>query len=257
MTPAGYCITSERPADHPHHASMWFGSDHVHALIPAAGATTEEYTYNFYVEEIFQGRAPGRIVETFCEGRDGGNGRFEIEQELEWRGPIEWAASEGRVIARERRVTTIEPGARRHRIDLSSEFSTSEWAIRLGPTRHAYFNVRVADSMIVANGGRIHDDRGSEGGDAVSGAGARWVDFTGDVGGGARAGVTVIPHCEPDRVPFWFVTDWGVITVGPFRSTPLELKRGESFVSRYTVMVHDGEADEEEIGGIAGGGNAE
>jgi hypothetical protein len=254
MTPAGYCVTSERPADHPHHASMWIGSDHVHALIPAAGGTTEEYTYNFYVEEVFQGRAPGRIVESTCIGRDLGDGRFEIVQELEWRGPVEWAAAEGRVIARERRVTTVEPGDKRHRIDVASEFSTGEWAIRLGPTRHAYFNVRVADSMIVANGGVVRDDRGRQGGDDVGGEGACWVDFTGHVGGGAWAGITVIPHGEPGRTPFWFVSDWGVVTVGPFRAKALELQRGESFISRHTVLVHDGEADEHEIGDIASTG---
>jgi len=252
MTPAGHCVTSERPADHPHHASMWIGSDHVHALMPAAGGTIEEYTYNFYVDEIFQGRAPGRIVETSCEGRDLGDGRFEIAQELEWRGPVEWAAAAGRIIARERRVTTVEPGDKRHRIDVASQISSGEWALRLGPTRHAYFNVRVADSMIVANGGTVRDQAGREGGDTVSGEGARWIDFTGDVSGGARAGITVIPHGLPDRAPFWFAADWGVITVGPFRSRPLELSQGERFVSRNTVLVHDGEADEEEAGEIAG-----
>lgn len=252
MTPAGHCVTSERPADHPHHASMWIGSDHVHALMPAAGGTIEEYTYNFYVDEVFQGRAPGRIIETSCDGRDLGDGRFEIAQQLEWRGPVEWAASAGRIIALESRATTVQPGDTRHRIDVRSQIRGGDWALRLGPTRHAYFNVRVADSMIVANGGTVRDEAGREGDDAVSGEGARWVDFTGDVGGGARAGITVIPHDLPGRTPFWFVADWGVVTVGPFRATALDLARDESFTSRHTVLVHDGEADEEEAGSIAG-----
>lgn len=251
MTPAGFCVAAESPADHPHHCGLWIASDHVHALMPAAGGRTEEYTYNFYVDETFQGRAPGRIRELSATGRTRGDGRFEIEQQLEWRGPPEWAAAEGRVIARETRVLTVEPGARRHRIDVASRLSGGDAAMTLGPTRHAYVNVRAADTMSVANGGAIIDDRGRHGGTAVSGEGARWVDVTGPVGGGALAGVTVIPHPVAGRAPFWFVADWGVVTVGPFRDRGLDLGKGEAFESRCTVLVHDGPPDREEIDQVA------
>lgn len=246
MTPAGYCVTAESPADHPHHCGMWIASDHVHVLMPAANDTVEEYTYNFYVNETFQGRSPGRIEDVACAGRDLGGGRFEIVQQLEWRGPREWAADTGRLIARETRVMTVETGERRHRIDVASCLSGADVAVRLGPTRHAYFNVRVADSMIVANGGAVRDDRGRSGGAGVSGAAARWTDFTGPVGGGAVAGVSVIPQRTEDRAPYWFVADWGVITVGPFREMALDLERSK-FESRYIVLVHDGPPDINEI----------
>lgn len=251
MTPAGYCVTAEGPADHPHHSGMWIASDHVHALMPAAHDTVEEYTYNFYVNETFQGRAPGRIGEVSCTGGDGGGGWFGIVQELEWRGPREWAADAGRLVARETRITTVETGKRRHRIDVASRLAGGDFAMKLGPTRHVYFNVRVADSMIVANGGTITADGGRTGGAGASGAGACWVDFTGPVGGGAVAGVTVIPHRIAGREPFWFVADWGVITVGPFREKALVLDKASAFESRYTVLVHDGPPDMDEIRHIA------
>ncbi|APH70726.1 DUF6807 family protein [Aquibium oceanicum] len=249
-TPAGFAVTSERPADHPHHASMWIGADHVHAQMPAAGGTVEEYTYNFYVDEVFQGRAPGQIRETEVSGTRLEDGRFEIVQELEWRGPVEWGADAGRLVARERRSYAVEPGTVRHRIDVTSTLLAGEAPLRLGPTRHAYFNVRVADGMIAANGGLVRDDRGRQGGEALCGEGARWVDFTGPVGGGHNAGVTVIPHPLAGRRPFWFVADWGVVTVGPFRAVPLELDAQHAFSSRYTVLVHDGEPDLDEIESI-------
>jgi hypothetical protein len=251
-TPAGYCVTSEAPADHPHHQSLWIGADHVHVQTPAVAGTIEEYTYNFYVNETFQGRAAGRIVERACSAAMLPDGSFEIVQELEWRGPPEWAADEGRLVALERRAYRIETGERRNRIEVSSRLSADERAVRLGPTRHAYFNARVADTMIVANGGAIRDDLGREGGAAVSGEGARWVDFSGPIGGGARAGVTVIPHALPRRRPFWFVADWGVVTVGPFRGEALALEPGRPFQSSYTVLVHDGDADIAEAEAIAG-----
>ncbi len=249
-TPAGFCVTSEAPADHPHHTSIWIASDHVHAMMPAANGTVEEYTYNFYVNETFQGRAPGRILQVSVAGRALDADRFEIVQELEWRGPAEWAAAGGRLIARETRTLTVTAGERRYRLDVASRLAGGDFAMKLGPTRHAYFNVRAADSMIVANGGTIVDDRGCSGGNAVSGEGARWVDFCGPVGSGHVAGLTVIPHPSDGREPYWFATDWGVVTVGPFRLKGLSLDPGQEFESAYTVLVHDGEADRDEIGHI-------
>ena len=76
FSPAGYCVSSEAPADHPHHSSLWIGADHVHAQMPAAHETIEEYTYNFYVNETFQGRAPGRMVQSEISGTDLGHGHF-------------------------------------------------------------------------------------------------------------------------------------------------------------------------------------
>ena len=61
-TPAGFAVTSESPLDHPHHNSLWIGADHVNCYLPFAGGAFEEANYNFYVNDIFQGRAPGRIL---------------------------------------------------------------------------------------------------------------------------------------------------------------------------------------------------
>src|SRR5690606_3174174 len=120
----------------------------------AAGGTVEEYTYNFYVGETFQGRAPGRIAGTAIAGRTAGSG-YEIVQDLDWRGPPEWAAPAGRVVARERRTLVISTGPTRHRIDVVSEFTAADFALKLGPTRHAWFNARVADGMTVTSGGTL------------------------------------------------------------------------------------------------------
>ena len=251
MTPAGFAVTAEAPADHPHHASLWLGADHVHALTPTAPGAVEEYTYNFYTDETFQGRAPGRLIERGCEGAADGDA-FVIDQAIDWQGPEEWAAAAGRLVARERRVTRVALGPGHYRIDVTSTLTAGERAIRLGPTRHAFFNVRVADGLMVANGGRVQDDRGRAGGAAISGEGARWVDFSGPVGGGEWAGVAVIAEPIGTCAPSWFVADWGVITVGPFRSKALLLEPGQDFTAHFAVIVHDGDAEAAGIGRLAG-----
>jgi Family of unknown function (DUF6807) len=246
-TPKGFAVTSEAPADHPHHNSLWIASDHVHCMMPAADNRFEEYTYNFYVNDTFQGRAPGRIVMTDAKGEATGPDRYRLSQSLEWRGPVEWAAPEGRVAATETRLLDIGVEAGLYVIDVTSRLAAAEWDLHIGPTRHSYFNVRVAESMAVTSGGRVIDDRRREGGAAITGSEAKWIDYSGPVGGGHWAGVAVCPNPADHADITWFVTDWGVVTVGPFRQTHREIPRGEAMVLRYRVLVHDGDIEAAQV----------
>jgi hypothetical protein len=127
-------------------------------------------------------------------------------------------------------------------IDVESRLSATDWDLSLGPTRHAYFSLRVAESMAVTSGGSLTDDRGKSGGAAVSGHGARWIDYSGPVGAGHRAGLSLFPDPRDHADPYWFVADWGVVTVGPFRRERRDIRQGESMRLRYRVLVHDGDA---------------
>jgi hypothetical protein len=247
FTPAGFAVTSESPADHPHHNSIWIAADHVHCRMPVADGRYEEYTYNFYVDEVFQGRAPGRLVETGSRLEELGADRCRIVQDVEWRGPVEWAAPLGRLAAVEQRILDlgVEDGC--HTIDVHSRLEAREFAFSLGPTRHAYFNVRVAESMTVANGGTVRDDAGRSGGEALTGTTAKWISYEGPVGGGHRAGIAVFPHPHDHDDLSWFVTDWGVVTVGPFRINGRVVRLGEALTARYRVVVFDGAMTGEEI----------
>ncbi len=249
FTPAGYAVTSEHPADHPHHNSFWIAADHVYCRMPVThGHGFEEYTYNLYLNETFQGRAAGSIFETAHKGAARGDG-YEITQTLDWRGPVEWAAPQGRLAARETRIMRIATEAKMHIIDVESRLEAVNWDFTLGPTRHAYFNMRIADSMIVALGGRVQDDRGRTGGDAVSGSETKWIDYSGPVGGGHVAGVSVFPDPRDHEDIWWFVADWGVITVGPFRGKQWLVRKGEHLKARYRILVHDGDAQANDIAG--------
>lgn len=45
----------------------------------------------------------------------------------------------------------------------------------------------------------------------------------------------------------WFVADWGVVTVGPFRLKGRLVRRGEELLARYRILVHDGIATAADI----------
>jgi hypothetical protein len=239
-TPSGVAVTGEGPADHPHHSSVWIGADHLHCRVPVAGGHVEEYTYCFYLNETFQGRAPGRIREVACESMDCGPGHFRAVQTNEWRGPAEWGAQDGRVVARETRIVDVRPGETYHLVDIRSRLEPTQWELAIGPTRHAYFNVRVAESMRATKGGTIVDSEGRVGGDRIGGPGPVWVDYSGPVGGGRRAGVAVTIRPQPPA-PTWFVYDWGTVTVNPFFPEGRLLRVGDAFVFDARLVVHDGD----------------
>lgn len=230
FTPAGFPVTTESPADHPHHHSIWIGVDHLHVQMPAAEGRTEEYTYNLYVNETFQGRAPGRILQTAISGSEIASG-YRVVQTIEWRGPAEWAANDGRLLLTETRTWDVRPGARFHVLDVRSELRAAEWALTLGPTRHAYFNFRVAEGLQVARGGKRTE------------CGAAWLDYSGHAGGGHVAGIALMPR-EGAGEWWWFATDWGVVTTGPFRAAPKQLEPREAFSLAARYVVHDGGADQ-------------
>ena len=60
FTPQGFAVTSEHPADHPHHNSFWVAADHLYCRMPVThGKGYEDYTYNLYLDETFQGPRRG------------------------------------------------------------------------------------------------------------------------------------------------------------------------------------------------------
>ena len=70
FTPAGVPVTGEMPIDHPHHNSLTVGADHFNCHFQYAGDRVEDGTYNFYINDIFQGRAPGRTLAVSTDSRE-------------------------------------------------------------------------------------------------------------------------------------------------------------------------------------------
>jgi hypothetical protein len=229
FSPKGFAVTSESPADHPHHHSLWIGADHVNLHVPAAGAV-ETYIYNFYVNDVFQGRAPGVIAEVGMHHAGLGD-TLAVYQDLEWRGPREWAAPQGRLVLREQRATLFRflPDFQAFQIDVESAISAPTHDASIGPTRHSWFNARVGPGMSKIQGG-----------DCLADSQARWQDCTGPVGGGHLAGITLAPRSGVSTWS-WYVTPWGVMTANPCKDDAISVAKDAEpvkFLARY--LVHDG-----------------
>ena len=179
------------------------------------------------------------ILEKGIEGTEKSSTHYRIVQTNEWRGPAEWAADDGRVVANEVRSFDIKPGDQWHIIDIRSQLLPTEWDFTIGPTRHAYFNVRVSESMRVNHGGTLTDAEGHFGGNAITGSTSDWVDYSGPVSRKNRAGIAIFPY--PDTKGTWYTYDWGVFTANPFCTTQRLLRVGECLTLKYRLIVHDGD----------------
>jgi hypothetical protein len=246
FTPSGVSVTAESPIDHPHHNSVTVGTDHFDCLFVYDGDRIERGTYNFYVNDTFQGRTPGRIAPVSLESNEVSDNHLRSVQHLEWQGPIEWGAPDRRVLARETRTIDIRPGETSNVIDIHCRLEPTDWDIVVGPTRHAYFTVRMADGLRVVDGGTIIDAGGHSTMKDINNHFAEWVDLTANGPHGHKVGVTIVPR--PSRLPTaWYAHEWGSVAVNPFLTGERSLSKGDHLVLGISLIVHDGPLDHTSI----------
>ena len=143
----------------------------------------------------------------------------------------------------------IHPGDGANVIDLHSQLQAREWEVDIGPTRHAYFGVRMAEGLRVTNGAKIVGADRRCGSEEIRGQDVKWVDCSGEVAGGKFAGVALLPHpVNADNE--WSVADWGYISVNPLRWSGRKIKIGEEMHLALRVVVHDGDAEQAGIAGF-------
>ena len=162
LTPSGVGVTSERPEDHPFHQSITVGNDYFFTCRTSAAGRFEDPGMCFYTDgPDMRGRGEGRIVAAaHNECTELGGDRLEIILRTQWQGPEEgYSPKYRRVVAEEMRTIGVRPGEGANLIDVRSELRPTDRDIRLGPSRHGYFTIRVADHLRVVNRRRRKDER--------------------------------------------------------------------------------------------------
>jgi hypothetical protein len=254
LTPAGVAVTGDGPVDHPHHQSITIGTDRLHCLFPLPFLTfapdrVEEGTYNFWMDKTYLGRAPGRIIETSVESHELSTAHLRIVQTLEWRGPSEWGAPEGRLVVNETRTIDVYPGKVANIFDIRSQLAPTQWDLKIGPTLHAYFAIRMADGLRDDDGATLIDSLGRTGASQIDHQESDWVDCSGKLANGEHAGLAVCPHASVGRPP-WHLSAGGTLSVNPFLVTGRRVNRGELLDVAVRIAAHDGDAQEADVAAL-------
>ena len=255
MTPAGVCVTNERPtSDHAFHQSVTVGNDYFFTYQTSNAGRFEDPGMCFYTNEPdMRGRGEGRIVATVHnEATELSEAHLEFIVRMQWQGPEEgYAPKYRRVVAEEMRTMTVFPGETANVIDVRSQLRPTDRDIRLGPSRHGYFTIRMADHLRVVDpsgqpqGGRLIDSEGRVD-DEVCWQLADWVDYSGTDADGRTAGLAVFQYPTLGNSA-WYAATYGTIRVNPFRKGATFVNRGEEVDLAIRVVAHDGDP---EVAGI-------
>ena len=113
--------------------------------------------------------------------------------------------------------------------------------VTIGSKEEGGLAVRVASDLRVQKGGKMTDDQGRNGGKAIWGKAARWVDNSGNKEG-RWVGVTLLASHSDLGAFHWHARDYGLITANPFgplnKAPDKILKKGEKLSFVYGLMVH-------------------
>lgn len=215
--------------DHIHHRSFWFTHGNVNGV-------------DFWGETA---KVQGHIHHKELIAAEGGK-TAKIATRNEWVGP------DGKVICQDEPVLTFNASDSARWIDFATKVTAIADEVTFGDTKEGAFGVRVAETMKVdANkGGKIITSEGLADKDAW-GKPAKWVDYHGPVGD-KTLGVAIFDHPNSFRHPTtWHVRTYGLFAPNPFglhdfpggqgKDGSHKFKKGESFVLKYRVYLHEGD----------------
>lgn len=240
FTPSGISLTAESPIDHPHHQSISIGADHFNCYLPFGDDKFEEANYSFYVNYTFQGRAPGRIISNSIKNNEITENHLRITQILFWQGPEEWGAPDRRHVATEKRIIDIYPGQNSNIVDIRSILKPTKWEIAIGPTRHGYFTIRLADGLRMVDGGSIVNSAGITGKNILSNMNSHWVDAYGPSYKGNMVGLAIFPYSNTGY-DSWGISDYGIITINPLLNKKYKLRKNSTIEFAVRIVAHDGD----------------
>ena len=103
----------------------------------------------------------------------------------------------------------------------------------------------MTEALTVTHGAILRDPA-RQGVESINGRTSDWLDCSGTLGSGVRAGVALFPQVSAAGHP-WNATNWGVLNVNPLAGKAYPLMPGGDLEFALRIVVHDGDADEARI----------
>ena len=234
--------------DHPHHRGVWFSHGEVNGV-------------DFWANEVGQ-RARGKkgvITLNKIESVKSGPIEGQIEASFAWNDPA------GVRLLTERRSMRFSRVGGANVVDFDVALTAEMESVHFGDTKEGTFAVRMATELEephwratgIARTGKIVSATGNTSETSAWGKRARWVDYSGSIGGNPL-GVAIFDHPENPKHPtYWHVRGYGLFAANVFgehdfhadesRDGSITIAQGETLRFVYRVVVHPGRTAEADI----------
>ena len=123
--------------------------------------------------------------------------------------------------------------------------------VRINKTNHSLFSARMATDLAVQNGGTMINAEGDKNEKETFGKRSGWIDYYGKRGSVVE-GLAIMQHPSNPWYPSpWFTRDYGFFSPGqmywPENGDETFIKKGETRLFRYRVLIHSGNQAEAKI----------
>jgi hypothetical protein len=228
---SGGSVTSMRNGEYPHHSSLFFGCDQVNGG-------------NYWQEGLERGRIISSNAEILKEGGD----TVIISDECIWSRP--GAISP---VKDTRKYIITSPSAKLYQMDVEITMVTL-MDVHIKKTNHSLFSARMAADLSVKCGGTMVNAEGETAEKGTFGKNSPWMDYYGKRGENIE-GLAILQHPSNPWFPSpWFTRDYGFFSPTPMywpeKGEETFLKKGETLLLRYRVLVHGGTTAEAKIAEI-------
>ena len=135
-------------------------------------------------------------------------------------------------------------------IDVDLTLTASYGDVTLGQTKEAgNIAVRMADSLIVDNGGTIVNSYGAVNEREIWMKRSCFNDYYGKVSDGKIYGIAIFDNPENENYPsYWHTRDYGLMAVNNFYVLGEKvIKKGESVNYKYRIIVHENDTETAKI----------
>lgn len=145
-----------------------------------------------------------------------------------------------------RTITITAPSPEIRVLDFVFEFEALQ-DLKVGPTGHGMFSIRVHPDISGNSGGTILNAEGDRGEENTRAKDADWVAYFNERNG-ASEGLAIVQHPKNPYYPAkWFTRNYGFFSPNPIWKQQRRWKKGDIFSQRFRVIVFGGTPEEAKV----------
>ncbi len=250
--PGGVPLTRNYPppegqaTDHPHQKSAWF----CHGDVYPEGIDFKSPIKNVKGVDFWsEAKGHGKIVTKKNAG-------VVRKDHAEVASENEWQTADGMKIMDEKRTIRLYEVGKARLIVVEIDLHASVCPITFEDTKEGAFGIRINDVINAGKTGKgkIQNADGKIGEKDCWGQISNWCDYSGPIDG-KTVGLAILADPKNPHPSCWHVRGYGLMAANPFgrdkhakfpavkgNNNLVQLKKGEHYVLRYGMVLHEGDA---------------